>query len=344
MPRRRTRNVNLMQLAEHTGLSVAAVSSVLNGLSKERRISEESVKKVREAARELGYVPNIFARRLSSHAPGTSQALLAVVTAFEAPLTLVSRAAMALHRAVEAADLRHTRFTLTIEMFDAGELRKLPGILDHHRFSGAIIANTIEADDRFLAQATIPYPVVTINRALPNCAAVLESSDTGRAAADLLLKAGCKRCAVLAPAAGTTTTASRMGVFHAAVETATGRAPIDIVAGGRAEEDGYHAMRAHLQRHRDTDGLYAINDTLAIGAYHAIHESGRRIPQDVKVVGVGDHTASPHLTPPLTCVGASEEELHQEAAALLLALFTGRETGAPHRIMPLQIVRRPSTG
>ena len=344
MPPRRTRNVNLMQLAEHTGLSIAAVSSVLNGLSKERRISEESVKKVQEAARELGYVPNIFARRLSSHARGTSQALLAVVTAFEAPLTLVSRAAMALHRAVENAGAKNTQFTLTIEMFDAGELRNLPGIVDNHRFSGAIIANTIEADDRFLAKAHIPYPVVTINRALPNCAAVLESADSGRAAADILLKAGCRRCAVLTPATGTSTTAGRLGGFHAAVETATERAPVDVVAGGRSEEDGYQAMRAHLKKHPETDGLYAINDTLAIGAYHAIHESGRKIPKDIKVVGVGDHTASPYLTPPLTCVGASEEKLHAEAADLLLALFTGRETGAPHRIMPLQIVRRASTG
>lgn len=344
MPARRPRNVNIMQLAEHTGLSIAAVSSVLNGRAKERRISDESVKKVQEAARELGYVPNIFARRLSSHSPGTAQALFAVITAFEAPLTLVSRAAMALHRAVESSAAKTTRFTLTIEMFDAGELRKLPGIVDSHRFSGAIIANTVEADDRFLAKARIPYPVVTINRALPNCAAVLESSDTGRAAADILLKAGCKHCAVLTPATGTSTTTGRMGGFHSAVETATDRAPIDVLAGGRAEEDGYQAMRTHLKKHPETDGLYAINDTLAIGAYHAIHESGRKIPRDIRVVGVGDHTASPHLTPPLTCVGASEEKLHAEAADLLLALFTGRETGAPHRIMPLQIVRRESTG
>lgn len=343
MPARRSRNVNLLQLAEHTGLSIAAVSSVLNGRSKERRISDRSVARVRAAAQKLGYVPNILARQLSMHTPGTSRALLAVITPFEAPLTLVSRATLALHRAVEAAGVNHTRFTVTIEMFQAGSLREMPGLLDNHRFSAAIITNTIAADDEFLASTRMPYPVVLINRRLANFAAVLQSPETGRAAARLLLQAGCRRCAVIMPAVGTSSTSGRAGEFGAIVSAATGRPPARIACRGLAEDEGYRAMRAHLRRHPETDGLFATNDTLAIGAYHAIRESGRSIPDNIQVVGVGDHAASPHLAPPLTCVGSSEERLHAVAAELLLALFAGRETGTPHRTLPLRIVRRAST-
>ncbi len=343
MPARRPRHVNLIQLAEHTGLSIAAVSSVLNGRSKERRISEESVKRIRAAAQKLGYVPNIFARQLSLHTPGTSQALLAVITPFEAPLTLVSHTVRALHNAVKDRN-SHTRFTITIEMFNAGELSQLPGLLDQHRFSGAIITNTVKADDRFLASARIPYPVVLINRSLPNFASVLASPETGGAAAGLLLAAGCRQVAVLVPAMGTASTARRALDFDTAVRNATGRRPARVTCRGRAEDDGYRATRALLRRHPPTDGLFATNDALAIGAYHAIRESGRSIPGNIRVVGVGDHAASPHLAPPLTCVGSSEEQLHAEAAELLLELFTGREAGTPHRVLPLQIVRRASTG
>jgi LacI family transcriptional regulator, galactose operon repressor len=344
MPARRPRNVNLIQLATHTGLSVATVSSVMNGLWKERRISAESVQRVRAAALELGYVPNIFARQLSMQAPGTSQAMLAVITSFAAPLTLVSHAALALHRAVRELDASNTRFTITIEMFEAGALDRLPGLLDHHRFSGAIIANTFEADDRFLETAQIPFPIVLINRRLPNFAAVVASPETGRIAAQMLLEAGRTHCALLTPALGTSSTTGRAAEFQAAVRTATGRSAVRITCAGRTEEDGYRAMRAHLKRHRETDGIFAANDMLAVGAYRAIYESGRTIPDDIHLIGVGDHSASPYLTPPLTCVGSSEELLHTEAAALLLALFTGHETGKPHRVLPAQIERRASTG
>jgi LacI family transcriptional regulator len=346
MPSRtlRSRTVNLRQLAEHTGHSIAAVSSVLNGHWKKRRISETTVNRIQAAARQLGYVPNIFAKRLSAHAPGTSQALLAVITAFEAPLPLVSRAAVALHRAVDQTQFRSTRFTITIEMFTAGRLRQLPGLLANHRFSGAIIANSNEADDRFLASAKIQCPVVLINRQIAGYAAVLESPETGVTAANILVRAGCRHCAVLTPAAGTSITADRATNFRRTIAAATGTTAGEIICGGRNESDGYKGMRAYLERHPKVDGIFAINDTLAIGAYLAINESGREIPGDLRVVGVGDHTASPYLLPPLTCVGSSEEKLHQEAADLLLELFTGAEAGAPQRTMPLQIVQRASTG
>jgi len=336
--------VNMVQLAQHTGLSIAAVSSVLNGRWKERRIAEDTVKRVQNAAKELGYVPNIFARQLSAHAPGTSQALLAIITAYEAPLTLVSAAASALHRKVEQQRRSSTRFTIAIEMFEAGKLKQLNGVLSNHRFSGAIIANTVEADDRFLAREEIPYPVVLINRSVGQLPSVIESPETGAAAARVLLEAGCRACAVLSPVVSTRATSGRAEDFVNTVKSLTGGSAPILTCAGRDEADGYAAMHAQLRRKREIDGLFAVNDTLAIGAYRAIQEAGLRVPEDIRVVGVGDHSASPYLNPPLTCVGSSEERLHEEAAELLLAQFLGERERALHRVLPLQIIRRGSTG
>jgi LacI family transcriptional regulator len=309
----------------------------------ERRISPRTVARVEAAARTLGYVPNITARRLRSHTVGTSQAVLAVITSFETPLLLVSRAASALQRLIERDGAGYTQFTISIEMFHAGHLRDLPGILGNDRFSGALIANTVEADDRFLAEARLPFPVVLIGRRVPGCASVVENPETGREAARLLIESGCRRCAVLSPRLGTQASQNRVSEFTAAVAAAGLPPVIEVGCVDRSESMGYAATRALLGQRIRIDGFFAVNDTLAIGAYHAVREAGLTIPKDICFVGVGDSDAAPYLAPPLTCVGSSEDVLHAEAARLLLRCFAGQDVGqAPVQLL-LQISLRGST-
>ena len=335
--------VTIKEIAAKAGYSHAVVSSVLNGRAVERRISLNAARKVEEAARDLGYVPNMAARRLRSHEAGTSQAVLAVITSFEAPLLLVSRAVRALQRCIEQAGDSRTQFTITIEMFRAGRLSELPGLLTNDRFSGAIIANTIEADDHFLEHARVPFPAVLIGRMVPGYASVLESAETGGAAARLLLDSGAKRCAILEPVLSTATNLARSSHFAAALREAGLPGPIELKCFDRSERAGYEAMHAHLASARRADGFFAITDTLAAGAYHAVRESGLTIPGDLCFVGVGDSESGPYLGPPLACVGSSEEAIHLEAARRLLQCFSG---GGALRVpvrLPLQILPGGST-
>lgn len=328
--------VTIKEIAAKAGYSHAAVSSVLNGRAEERRISAKAIRKVEDAARNLGYVANIAARRLRAHESGTSQAVLAVITAFEAPLPLVSRAVCALQRCIEETGAAYTRFTVAIEMFRAGRLRELPGILSNDRFSGAIIANTIENDDHFLEHARIPFPVVLIGRIVPGYPSVLESADTGAAAARLLLEAGCRQCAMLTPALVTAANRARSEQFALAMKQAGRPRPLDLKCSDRSERAGYEAMHAHLASGRPVNGIFAISDLLALGAYHAVQEAGLEIPRDICFVGVGDSESAPYLSPPLACVGSSESAMHAEAARLLLRCFTGGEVLRGPVRLPLQ--------
>ena len=329
--------VTIKEIASKAGYSHALVSSVLNGRAAERRISPNAARKVEDAARDLGYVPNMAARRLRSHEAGTSQAVLAVITSFEAPLLLVSRAVRALQRCIEQAGASRTQFTITIEMFRAGRLHELPGLLTNDRFNGAIIANTIEADDHFLEQARVPFPVVLIGRVVPGYASVLESAETGGAAARLLLESGCQRCAIFTPALPTAVNLARAAHFAAALRQAGHDQPIELNCADRSERAGYEAMRAHLASDSRADGFFAITDTLAAGAYHAVRESGLTIPGDLCFVGVGDNETGPYLGPPLACVGSSEDAIHLEAALRLLRYFSGGVTHHGALRLPLQI-------
>src|SRR5450756_877335 len=114
--------VTIYVLAKHVGVSPAAVSSVFANRHVERRLSGETVRKIRQAAVELGYVPNMAGRRLRAHKATTRQYDLAILTSFEAPLPLVGQLLQSLQQAVDARTTEHTRFAVAIEMFHAGRL------------------------------------------------------------------------------------------------------------------------------------------------------------------------------------------------------------------------------
>jgi len=87
--------ITVKNIAEKAGVSIGAVSSVLNNRHVERRISVDTVEKIREAAAKLGYLPNISARRLRSGG-GKNVIALALITSFEAPIPLVNHFIFAL--------------------------------------------------------------------------------------------------------------------------------------------------------------------------------------------------------------------------------------------------------
>src|SRR5471030_1883129 len=112
-------------IAEKAGVSIGAVSSVLNNRHVERRISVDTVEKIREAAAKLGYLPNISARRLRSGG-GKNVIALALITSFEAPIPLVNHFIFALRQAMAAGKFPHgeVAFSVMIEMFPAGHLHE----------------------------------------------------------------------------------------------------------------------------------------------------------------------------------------------------------------------------
>ena len=124
----------------------------------------------------------------------------------------------------------------------------------------------------------------------------------------------------------------------------TGSAPAEIVAENLSETAGYEALQAFLEHGGKCDGLYAVSDALALGAYRAIKERGLTIPGDMAVMGVGDYDIAPFFDPPLSCVGVSHRELAEQASALLLQqLARGAEPGRTVAV-PLVEALRASSG
>ncbi len=343
MARSDQRPVTVHMIAEHVGVSASAVSTVLADRHEERRLAPATVEKIRKAVRDLGYVPNVAARRLRAHDPEVHHIELGILTSFEAPLFLVSRVLRQVQRMADARTGPGRKFSVSIAMFHAGRLREMAGLLNASRFNGVVITNTLPDDDAFLAATTLPYAVVVLGRRLPNYCCVLDTpGESGRRAAEILLGRGCRRPVVLTPALLTESTADRAAAFCATVLAQTGTAPARVVAAGFAPTNGAEALRAHLGAGRGCDGLYAVTDGLALGAYQAIKDADRRIPRDIAVVGVGDHEHADFFDPPLTCVGPSNETIVEQIVTQLFDLMNRRRVKPVETFVPPSVVMRAS--
>jgi DNA-binding LacI/PurR family transcriptional regulator len=78
-------------------------------------------------------------------------------------------------------------------------------------------------------------------------------------------------------------------------------------------------MRRLLEEQPNLDGVFAANDLMALGAMVALHDSGRRVPQDVAVIGFDDSNAALVGRPPLTTIRQPLEDMAAEMARLVLA-------------------------
>jgi LacI family transcriptional regulator len=336
--------VGLKDVAARAGVSIGSVSSVLKNLDVERRIPPATAERIRKSAAELGYLPNINARSLRTGSGAGSTVILALITSFEAPIPLVNLFVTSLRREAEKRG-GLPNFALMIEMFSAGELKKLPGLLMGDFFNAAIILNTITEDDRFLARSHLPYPVVLVNRSIPGYSSVVERKDSGARAAEILTAApGRKRIAVLYGTPLTQSTNNRVQSFLKRAAEASRAPAVEIIADSLSELGGYEAMRSFLASGQKCNGLYAVSDALALGAYQAIKRHGLTVPRDISVLGVGDYEIDPFFDPPLSSVGASHLRMADETSRLLLSQMQKRNMAPMQISLPIHEVLRASTG
>lgn len=139
-------------------------------------------------------------------------------------------------------------------------------------------------------------------------------------------------------------TTQRFNSFRKTALEKTGIEPIEIVSEHANEECGAKAVYECLSKNKKIDGIFAVHDTLAIGAYHALDLLKRKVAEDVAVIGVGDFTVSSYLRPPLSTIGVTHRSLHDEAARSLFRLLN-EDLHDPIQIdLDVEVIMRGSTG
>ncbi|MBU4337715.1 MAG: LacI family DNA-binding transcriptional regulator [Actinobacteria bacterium] len=336
------RRVTLVQVAERAGVSRSAASFVLSGRT-DQRISAETFARVRQAAAELGYTPNITARTLRTGRSGA----VALVSDFVSSTSFANGMIRGALQLLGERDM--LLFTVETQGDSRMELALVQNLLDR-QVDGVIYASM------FTRAVTVPALLRAVPLVLLNCVSeggdpvvsvVPDEQAAGLSAIRVLLEAGHRDgihfVGDFPP--GTTGGASWRGWHPLALPqrlagVRAGLAAVGAELAGVSHivdwdvASGHRAVAELLRGRPAPTAIVCINDAVGAGAYRAVREAGLDVPQDVSIVAFDGSTLAGALDPPLASVALPQEELGRTAARLLL----DGAAGAPevHRVpMPL---------
>jgi LacI family transcriptional regulator len=329
--------ITIADVAARAKVSKTTVSRVLNGKGE---LDESTAARVRAVIEELGYVP-------SSRAVGLARGRTRVVGMLVPSLTWPWIGEV-LQGAVDV--LETERYGLLLFTVSRGEesMRQFGAQVSAKSFDGLLVIEPEGTLDYIAMLHARGLPVVLIDdrdQQSGQIPSIGTTNHTGAgAAARHLIEIGRRRPLVISGPDRFGCTQQRLDGFASAFADAGHPIDADRVRPGdftyACGTDGVHAA---LDAGVEFDAVFAHNDLSAIGAMQALLDSGRRIPQDVAVVGFDDIPTAAHTQPALTTVHQPLREMGEAAARTLLAHFEG--TPLPNRptVLPTTFTTRGST-
>lgn len=329
--------IKLRDIANEAGVSAMTVSNVLNG--KNARASAETIERVRAIADRMGYVPNIPARSLAA---ARSHIIATFVPVSQDNSALVSPHTVAVIGGLEQR-LRRRGYHVLLRSIE--HEADVADAIRGWSLDGGILVEFNDTDvDRIRIDGV---PLVAIDSYSSNPRTIGVRSDDyegGRIAALHLLCAGHRRILFAGPSHGATGVVARRWEGFCDALAAHGIAPADVavVVAPTALHDG-RSLGARLGRdHPDVTAVFATADVLAIGIMAGIQESGRRVPEDISVIGFDNLDISDYTSPGLTTVGQDMTRKVEEAARIILAEIEGDVSPSAPVSLPVELVERGS--
>ena len=299
----------LADVALAAGVSTATVSNVLNWPGK---VGPATTERVRQAMAALDYVPHegaVRLRRGSSRSIGL--VLPDVANAFYARMA---------RGAADAAFDHHYTLILCDSADDAEREEGYLAMLAEQRAAGAVVAPLGAGTARLLRLRRRGVRLAVVDRAEPttqSCSVSVDDVRGGRLAVEHLLALGHRDIALVNGALSIRQCADRYeGARQAVAGCPDARLrQVNVstmdAASGRAAASGLTGADAPT-------AVFGTNDQLAIGVTQALLGAGRRVPDDVAVVGYGDLEIAPYGPVPLTTVAQPVYELGRAAVELML--------------------------
>jgi DNA-binding LacI/PurR family transcriptional regulator len=322
-------SVSLKSLAEHLGLSQAAVSLVINRSPGAKSIPHRTQELIRQAARELNYRPNHLARSLRQQRSYTIGVVVPEISEGYAALVMSG---------IEDHLLQEGYFYFVVSHRHRDELiEEYPHLLQQRAVEGLIAVDTA-----LTGEVQVPLVAVSGHRDVPGVTnIVLDHARAASLALEHLTKLGHRQMAFIKGQEFSSDTAVRWESVRAAAEALgipiNDRLVVQLEGESSSPELGYQVTRKLLASGEPFTSLFAFNDISAIGAIQALREAGHRIPEDVSVVGFDDIQSAAFQNPALTTVRQPLREMGMLAATTLLQRIAA-PTAAPY---PKEIVVEP---
>ncbi|WP_320930641.1 LacI family DNA-binding transcriptional regulator [Hungatella sp.] len=331
----------IKDVAKLAGVSVTTVSIIINGKSQERKISSVTQSRVLDAMRELGYQPNLSARRLryqDSRRP---------VIAFFWPIDYRTAILASFLNSLQL-EINRLQFDceLVVQTYENDKLEQYSSSIIKNGYNGIIIGACSKKDLEYLEQLAPRMPLVLINRYSEHFSTVCtDQKEIGLQVASLFRRKGYTEAGVIASEHSYVATGLRTQAFlNACSQLGISVSADCIIKQSSTIEGGYLAGQSFCRLPDRPKVLFCDSDILALGILRCFHEKGIRIPEDAELITIAmlerDHVK--YSIPSLSAVEMPNREIGKEIIDILMDKISNNDLEPNHVIIDAPIVLRES--
>jgi LacI family transcriptional regulator len=335
---RRSSSVTIRDVAKQAGVSVATVSRYINQTA---AVSPEVASRINDVLGMLKYVPHFTARNLATQKTNAIGLMLTynIYGDFFAPLL----------RGIEEVT-KEARLNLLIASRHPNSHGKIPPALGPHNTDGLLVYVDSLSNAELAHLYDLNFPMVLIHRTPPSRlnipSVTVENKAASKGIVDHLIEHHHRKKIIFlrGPENQEDSYWRELG-YRASLEAHGIQYNPEFVLPGDFEREVAHTTILELvMAGIEFDAVFAGNDEAAVGVLGALRETGKRVPEDIAVIGFDDQNRTiQYLTPPLTTVRAPTEEVGRVAAQQLVNLIRNGQAD-PLTLLPTQIVIRQSCG
>ncbi len=318
----------IRDVAKKANVSVSTVSRVIN---QKGYVHEETKTLVEKTIKELGFIPNQLARSLTSH----SSKIVGVIVPHIGPSFYGE-----LLEGIEAQAATNGYKIMFCHTQDDPE-RELEYLkfFDQYNIEGLIVASNFNNKDRLLE---LKIPTITVDHILDETIPSITSDNIkgGELAANRLVKAGAKNILIFrGPSFLLTTMERTIGVINVlkSNQLYANMYDFDIL------NPDIKMIKDVIRNNPNVDGIITFTDTLALATLHILQKVGKKVPDDVSLIGYDDTPYAKWVTPPITTIHQSISFMGKQCLINLTKLIKGIELETLHDIVDVCLIERNST-
>lgn len=315
----------IKDVAKRAGVSISTVSNVLN---KSKYVSPELVKRVEKAAEELSYEVNPIARSMKNNKTGTIGVITEDMCGLFYPYVIKGINLVASEKGYQI-----TIYDTQGAYGDQAALKREEEVfrrLATSRVDGILFVSMVsnEHKEKYFSQIkrlTSQYkriPLVSMERDFTGVgidSVYFDGYENAKCAVQHLIDCGCRKIGHITGPVVMQIAKERIRGYKICLEE--NHLPVDeekmIIHGDYSHQSGYMAMKQLLYDVPDLDGVFCGNDQMAIGALKVLKECGKRVPEDIKLIGYDDVFLASVVEPSISTIHIQKKHSGIEAAKML---------------------------
>ena len=320
----------IKDVAREAGVSIATVSMVIN--DKADRISDDTIDRVKQVIEKLNYTPNKNAQNLQKRK--TNLIALLVPDLKNSFYTEIADSA------IKAAEKKGYLLTLIDLPYSDSHKKRIYETFNANQFAGALVVSRKFDEDILILLEEVDLPYVLLDESIKfkDRSSLITGNNRlgGALVAEYFIKKGHRRLACITGPDNTPNSMKRLSGFVNEINKyGIILEKENIVCGNYTLEGGYEAGKELINK--DITGIFAFNDLSAIGCINYFRENGKRIPEDISIIGYDHINISDYLFAKLTTVDQRVSKIGIEGVELLISKIDGKKTIGDKFIDPIFI-------